>query len=70
MSNQTVSTDVEEVECPECGKINSLLDLQIDGCLKPDTDFECDHCGVELLIDDVDWEPTIYVSKRGRGSAA
>lgn len=73
MEAQTCSTDVSQVECPSCGANSNLQDLQTDNCLESGQTFECQLCGEEVVIDAVDWEPTIYCSmpdsaaRTGRG---
>lgn len=61
---QTTNTDVAEIECPWCGCKNDWTDVQTDGCLKPGHEDECGGCGKPIRIDAVDWDPTIWVSRK------
>ena len=69
-SNPTiVSTDLDAVECPWCGAKNDWTDVLTDGCLEEGYDTECSSCGKAMHIDAVDWDPTIYVSRKEESAA-
>lgn len=57
------SDDDDAVECPSCHKDNDLSDTRCDGCLDKGFEFECNHCGAALIIEEVEWKPTITVRK-------
>lgn len=65
---RTESDDTEIVECPACGEYMSMTDASIEGVLTRGYEQECYSCGNVIVIESVDWTPTITVHvKEGPG---
>ena len=62
MVEETMGDD-DSIPCPSCGKDICLIDARIDGCLKPGYRSDCEHCGAEFVLTDVDYTATVFAKK-------
>lgn len=55
--------DGQEVDCPWCGKPQSIGDLVVDDCLKAGYEGECRDCNKPWVICEVEYSPTVWVDR-------
>lgn len=47
--------EINEIECPSCGAMNNLTDMQIDGCLMTGRVESCCECKGLFVIGELEY---------------